>query len=141
VLAAEGDLDAAERALAEAVAAGEAVPRPLERARSLLALGTIQRRRKRKQAARATLGHALELFDELGAPLWAERARREIGRIGGRIPYDHELSATEEQIAELVRVGHSNKQIAATLHLSVKTVEWNLSKIYRKLGVHSRTQL
>jgi DNA-binding NarL/FixJ family response regulator len=73
--------------------------------------------------------------------LWAQRARRETGRIGGRVPYGHELSATEEQIAELVRLGHSNKQIAATLHLSVKTVEWNLSKIYRKLGVHSRTQL
>jgi DNA-binding CsgD family transcriptional regulator len=141
LLAAEGDLEAAERALEEAVATGESVPRPLERGRSLLALGTVQRRRKRKQATRATLGRATELFEELGAPLWAQRARREMGRVGGRVSYGHELSATEEQIAELVRLGHSNKQIAATLHLSVKTVEWNLSKIYRKLGVHSRTQL
>ncbi len=141
LLAAEGDLARAEAALCEAVAIGETVPRPLERGRSLLALGTVQRRLRRKQAARATLGRAAELFEELGAPVWAQRARRESGRIGGRITYEHDLSATEEQIAELVRLGRSNKQVAAELHLSVKTVEWNLSKVYRKLGIHSRTQL
>jgi DNA-binding CsgD family transcriptional regulator len=141
LLAAEDDLGGAEIALHEAVAIGETVPRPLERGRSLLALGTVQRRLRRKQAARATLGEAAELFEELGAPVWAQRARRESGRIGGRVPYEHELSATEEQIAELVRLGRSNKQVAGELHLSVKTVEWNLSKVYRKLGIHSRTQL
>jgi DNA-binding CsgD family transcriptional regulator len=141
LLAAEGELVGAEVALEEAVAIGETLPRPLERARSLLALGTVQRRLRRKQAARLTLGRALEVFEELGAPVWAERARRESGRIGGRVSYARELSATEEQIAELVRLGRSNKEIAGALHLSVKTVEWNLSKIYRKLGVHSRTEL
>jgi len=141
VLAAEDDLAAAEAALTESVALGEAVPRRLELGRSLLALGTVQRRLKRKQASRATLGRATAVFDGLGAPLWAQRARRETGRIGGRVPYEDGLSATEEQIAQLVRLGHSNKEIATTLHLSVKTVEWNLSKVYRKLGIHSRTQL
>ena len=88
-----------------------------------------------------TLERALEVFEQLGAPIWAERARHESARIGGRASSKRELSATEEQIAELVRSGRSNKEIAAALHLSVKTVEWNLSKIYRKLGVRSRTEL
>ena len=73
--------------------------------------------------------------------MWAERARRELGRIGGRDAPRAELSATEAQIVELVVAGRSNKEVAQSLHLSPKTVEWNLSKIYRKLGVHSRTEL
>jgi DNA-binding NarL/FixJ family response regulator len=141
VLTSEGELEAAEQALQEAVAIGELVPRPLELGRSLLALGTVQRRLGRKQAARITLGRARETFEQLGAPIWAERARRETGRIGGRVSSSRELSATEQQIAELVRLGRSNKEIAGSLHVSVKTVEWNLSKIYRKLGVRSRTEL
>ena len=141
VLATEGKLDTAEEALQEAVAIGEGVPRPLELGRSLLWLGTMQRRLSRKQAARATLERAQEVFEQLGAPIWAERARRESARIGGRVSSKRELSATEEQIAELVRLGRSNKEIAGALHLSVKTVEWNLSKIYRKLGVRSRAEL
>jgi DNA-binding CsgD family transcriptional regulator len=141
VLAAGGDLAAAESAFAEAVQLGETIPRPLELGRSLLALGTVQRRRSRKQAARATLGRALECFVGLDAPVWAERARRESGRIGGRVPSARDLSATETRIAELVSAGRTNKEIALALHLSAKTVEWNLSKIYRKLGVRSRTEL
>jgi DNA-binding CsgD family transcriptional regulator len=141
VLASGGELDAAQQALEESVAIGELVPRPLELGRSLLALGTVQRRLSRKQPARATLEHAVDVFEQLGAPIWAQRARRESARIGGRVSSNRELSATELQIAELVCSGHSNKEIAGSLHVSVKTVEWNLSKIYRKLGVRSRTEL
>jgi DNA-binding NarL/FixJ family response regulator len=141
LLAAEGDLDAAQAALEEAVAAGEHAGNPLSLGRSLLALGMVQRRALKKQAARRTLERALDMFEELGAPLWAERARRELGRIGGRAAPREELSATENEIVELVVAGRSNKEVAHALHLSPKTVEWNLSKVYRKLGVHSRTEL
>jgi DNA-binding CsgD family transcriptional regulator len=141
VLASNGELEAAEQALQEAVTIGELVPRPLELGRSLLALGTVQRRLRHKQLARVTLGRAVGVFEHLEAPIWAERARRESARIGGRVSSNRELSATELKIAELVCSGQSNKEIAGALHVSVKTVEWNLSKIYRKLGVRSRTEL
>ena len=82
--AAEGDLATAEAMLEEAVDAGETAGNPLELGRSLLALGTVQRRAREKQAARRTLGRAIEILEQLGARLWTERARRELDRIGGR---------------------------------------------------------
>ena len=139
--AAEGDLERAERELESAVALGREVGRPLELGRSLLALGTVQRRARKKQAARQALDEARDLLEALGARPWAERARRELGRIGGRKAAQEGLSTTESEIVELVVAGRSNKEVAQALHLSPKTVEWNLSKVYRKLGVHSRTEL
>jgi DNA-binding NarL/FixJ family response regulator len=139
--AAEGDLEGAQAALEAAVSGCKSAGSPLELGRSLLALGTVQRRARKKQAARRTLDRALEIFEQLGARLWAERARRELGRIGGRSAPRGALSATEAEIVELVVAGRSNKDVARALHLSPKTVEWNLSKIYRRLGVHSRTEL
>ena len=104
--------------------------------------GSVQRRRGHKAEARATLERAVSVLDEAGAAIWCGRARRELGRIGGRAaPAGSHLSATEARIAELVATGHSNAEVAAALHVSRKTVEWNLSKIYRKLGVRSRTEL
>lgn len=141
LLLARASLADGETALREVAEMAETVGVPLEVGRSLLTLGNVQRRLGHKQRARATLTEAVSVFASLGAAVWADRARREIGRIGGRVPHDHELSATEREIVELVRAGRSNKEIAAALHLSVKTVEWNLSKIYRKLGVPSRTAL
>jgi DNA-binding CsgD family transcriptional regulator len=96
---------------------------------------------RRKAAARAALDGALETFEEICAVVWAQRARRELGRIGGRVPYEGDLTATEEQVAALVRAGRTNREIATTLHLSPKTVEGALTKVYRKLGVRSRTEL
>jgi ATP/maltotriose-dependent transcriptional regulator MalT len=139
--AAEGDLERAERELETAVAVGRSVGWPLELGRSLLALGTVQRRGQKKQAARRTLEDAVEVLEELGAKPWAERAGLELGRIGGRKAAGEGLSTTETEIVELVVAGRSNKEVAQALHLSPKTVEWNLSKVYRKLGVHSRTEL
>jgi len=139
--AADGDLQDAQTALEDAVETGERLGWPLELGRSLLALGTVQRRARKKQAARRTLERAVEIFEELGANPWAERARRELGRIGGRTAPQHGLSATEAEIVDLVVAGRSNKEVAQALHLSPKTVEWNLSKVYRKLGVRSRTEL
>jgi DNA-binding NarL/FixJ family response regulator len=114
---------------------------PFERARTLLALGTVQRRAHHKRAARETLGLAAESFDRLGARLWAAKARAELRRIGGRTASKSELSETERRIVELVVAGRRNREVAAELSLSANTVAWNLSKIYRKLGVSSRTEL
>jgi DNA-binding CsgD family transcriptional regulator len=141
VAVAEGDLQSADASLDEAVSVGETAGRPLELGRSLLILGSLQRRRGEKGTARLTLARALDLFERLGTPVWAERTRRELRRIGGRPAATGGLSETETQIVELVVAGRSNKEVAHALHLSPKTVEWNLSKVYRKLGVHSRTEL
>jgi len=142
VLAAEGDLEAAEGALEEAVAQGVDNGWPVPLGRALLSLGSTQRRRQHKAHARRSLERAVALFDEAGAVIWRDRARRELGRIGGRsAPAGDNLSPTESEIVRLVAVGYSSKQVAHDLHLSVKTVEWNLSKIYRKLGVRSRAEL
>jgi DNA-binding CsgD family transcriptional regulator len=139
--AAEEDFEAAEAQLEKAVSTGERLGWPFELGRSLLALGSVQRQARRKQAARTTLEQAVEVFDRLGAAPWGQRARRELGRIGGRKSASDGLSPTESEIVELVVAGRSNKEVAQALHLSPKTVEWNLSKVYRKLGVHSRTEL
>src|SRR5206468_10524231 len=96
---------------------------------------------QKKQAARRTLEDAVEVLEELGAKPWAERAGRELGRIGGRKAAGEGLSTTETEIVELVVAGRSNKEVAQALHLSPKTVEWNLSNVYGRLGVHSRTEL
>ena len=114
---------------------------PLELARVLLTLGTVQRRAQHKRAARKTLRIAAGQFERLGARLWAARARAELRRIGGRTASDDELSETERQIVELVVAGRKNRDVAAELSLSPNTVAWNLSKVYRKLGVSSRTEL
>src|SRR4051794_9543423 len=87
------------------------------------------------------LGRAVERFEAAGAVLWAERARTERSRIGGRPAATSGLTATERQVAELVRSGRSNAEVARALAISPRTVEWNLSKIYRKLRVGSRTEL
>jgi DNA-binding CsgD family transcriptional regulator len=70
-----------------------------------------------------------------------DKARSELHRIGGRTASDDELSETERRIVELVVAGRRNREVAAELSLSPNTVAWNLSKIYRKLGVRSRTEL
>jgi DNA-binding CsgD family transcriptional regulator len=141
VAAARGDLDAARAHLDRALAAHERLPQPFELGRTLLAQGTIERRAKRRGEARAALTAALEIFDQLGAPRWAEKATAELARIPGRPPASGELSETERRVAELVASGLSNKEVAAQLYITVRTVEGNLTRIYRKLGVHSRTEL
>lgn len=138
---ASGDLRRALRLLERAVARGRALPEPFELARSLLALGTAQRRARQKRSAATTLREALEIFERLPAPLWTERAHGEIRRIGGRSVSDGGLTETERRVAALVAAGRSNNEVAHELVVSTKTVEWNLSKIYRKLGVHSRVEL
>jgi DNA-binding NarL/FixJ family response regulator len=114
---------------------------PFERGRTLLALGTLQRRARRRKAARDTLGGALGLFEGLGAESWADNARGELARIGGRTPSGGELTASERRIAELVALGRTNREVADELVISVHTVEAALTHVYRKLEVRSRTEL
>jgi DNA-binding CsgD family transcriptional regulator len=136
------DLAGAHVALDEARRAHERVGEPFELARTLLAQGLVERRARRRAAARESLEAALALFEGLGARLWDGRARAELGRVGGRAPASEgELTATERRVAELVAEGRSNKEVAALLFVTVKTVERNLTRVYEKLGVRSRTQL
>ena len=140
ILAARGDLEASAATLGQAVADAEALGQPLELGRALLALGRIERRAKRKRASRDALGRAAAIFDGLPAPLWAARAREEIDRLGLRSAPGG-LTETEARIAELAASGLTNPEIAAAAFVSRKTVEANLSKVYRKLGVRSRVEL
>jgi DNA-binding CsgD family transcriptional regulator len=142
VAAARGDDDSAQIWISKALIAHERLPQPFELGRTLLAKGTIERRAKRRASAREALTQALELFDELGAALWAEKAAAELARIPGRRTRGSaELTETERRVAELVTAGLSNKEVAAQLFISVRAVEANLSKVYAKLDVRSRTQL
>jgi DNA-binding CsgD family transcriptional regulator len=139
--AARGEIPQAVAALERALAEHERTPMPFERARTLLALGATQRRAKQNRVARTSLNQALAVFEELGAAPWTEKARVELARIGGRRPAGHELTTTERMLAELVAEGRSNKEIAAALSLTPRTVETKLSRIYAKLAVRSRTEL
>jgi DNA-binding CsgD family transcriptional regulator len=141
IQAARNDLDAADSTLERALAAHERLPMPFELGRTLLARGIVQRRMKRRAAARETLEGTLALFEDLGADLWAERARSEIARIGIRSGAQVGLTPVEQRIAALVAEGCTNGEIAGKLSLSRKTVEASLSRTYRKLGVRSRTEL
>jgi DNA-binding CsgD family transcriptional regulator len=139
--AARGDLPAARSTLEQALLEHRRVPQPFELARTLLVKGEVERRAKQKRAARSALEQALGIFQSLGAPSWAQRAQDDLARVGGTVPPSSELTPTEERIARLVGEGKKNREVAEALFISVKTVEANLSRIFHKLGVRSRTEL
>ena len=139
--AAQGDVPAALAALDDALAHPDAAAYPLDRGRTLLALGSARRQARQKRSAREALEQALGIFEQLGAPVWSQKARLELGRISGRRPASGELSETEQRVATLVADGRSNKEIAAELYMSVRTVEAHLSRVYAKLGIRSRAAL
>ncbi|HET7472436.1 MAG TPA: LuxR C-terminal-related transcriptional regulator [Candidatus Limnocylindrales bacterium] len=136
---------AAEGRLPEAIAVVETAPAtptlPFEEARLLLVRGQLERRANRKLAARGSLEGALRIFDMLGSPPWAARARAEIGRLGLRHRGPGDLTATERRIAELAATGMTNREVADAAFVSAKTVEANLGRVYRKLGIRSRAEL
>jgi DNA-binding NarL/FixJ family response regulator len=135
------DTDAAE-ALAGAAATYERLGLRFDHARSLLSLGRAQRRLKQWGGARESLATAAAAFDAIESSGWADRARSELERVGGRRPRSSgELTPTERQIAQLAAGGLANKEIAQALDLAVHTVEVHLSRAYARLGVRSRTQL
>jgi DNA-binding CsgD family transcriptional regulator len=140
LLAARGDIDAASETAERALREHQRLAMPFELARTQLVVGQLQRRQRRREAAGATLREALATFEDLGAPLWAERARAELNRATGTRTRA-ELTASEQRVAELAATGITNREMATTLFISPKTVEANLSRVYRKLNIHSRAEL
>ncbi len=140
VRAAAGDLDGALTAAQEALDRHGTLSLPFDRARTLLMLGRLRRRRKEKRLARAALEEALTVFEALPAAAWAEKARAELARVVGRRAPSG-LTATEQRIAALAAQGLKNKAIAEQTFVTVSAVEANLGRVYRKLGISSRAQL
>lgn len=140
LLAADGDLAAAEAALEQTLELHDEIDLPFERARVLLALGQVQRRARKRAGARPALEEAVQLFERCGATRFASVARDEVARTHVR-QAPSELSPTERSVAELAAQGHTNNEIAKRLFVSVKTVEANLSRAYAKLGIRSRAEL
>jgi DNA-binding CsgD family transcriptional regulator len=140
-LAAHGDVAAADRMAREALREHERLAMPFERARTQLLLGQLFRRQRRKDLAAVAVHEALRAFDEMGAPLWAERARAELARTRVNPALDFGLTPAEQRVAELAASGMTNRDVAASLFISPKTVEHNLARAYRKLGIHSRAEL
>ena len=140
IAAARGDVREGTAALEEAVTRHEAVGDRFGRARALLALGAIRRRGRQKRAAREAIEAAVEEFETIGAAGWAEKARSELGRIGGRTR-EPGLTPAERRVADLVAEGRTNREVAAALFLGERTVETHLSHVYAKLGVRSRAEL
>jgi DNA-binding CsgD family transcriptional regulator len=142
LIATNGDLNTVEADLVKASENYRALGLRFDSARCLLILGRSQRRRRKWAAARAALERAAEAFHELGSDGWARQARDELSRVGGRRPSaDGALTRAEARVATLAAAGHSNKEIATALVISVYTVERHLKHVYSKLGVRSRTQL
>jgi DNA-binding CsgD family transcriptional regulator len=140
ISAADGDVERATVFLQQAVAQHEAVGDPYGRARALLALGIVHRRARKKRAARDAIVAALDGFERLGALTWIEKARSELGSIGGRTR-EEGLTAAERRVAILVAEGRTNREVATALFLGERTVASHLTHIYAKLGVRSRTEL
>jgi DNA-binding CsgD family transcriptional regulator len=140
--AARGDTGGAIEWFGRSVAVFDtSLPIPFERARAQLARGQALLRAGRRRAAREDIQASTDVFEQLGAQAWASRARAELARIGGRSASRWELTASERSVADLAAHGHSNREIADRLVLSVRTVESHLGSAYRKLGVRSRGQL
>jgi DNA-binding CsgD family transcriptional regulator/tetratricopeptide (TPR) repeat protein len=119
---------------------------PFERARTELMIGQHLRRHNEPTKARALLTGALALFDRLGAPDWANRARNELQATGIRLARPTPgglttLTPQELQVALAVARGHSNREVAGLLFLSTKTVEFHLRNVFQKLGINRRTRL
>jgi DNA-binding CsgD family transcriptional regulator len=140
VAAAREAIDEAASLLQQAVAQHEEVGDPFGRARALLGLGIVRRRARQKRAARVAISDALGGFEQLGAATWVEKARAELGSIGGR-RREEGLTAAELRVAALVAEGQTNREVAAALFLGERTVASHLTHIYAKLGVRSRTEL
>ena len=141
VLAAEGDHEEAVRHAEEAVRIHAGLQVPFRTARAWFTLGEVLRRSRQKGASRAAFGSALELFTQLRARVWIDRTTAELGRVAMRRPAGSALTQTERRVAELAGSGQTNREIADALFISVHTVEAHLTRVYRTLGVQSRTEL
>ena len=140
LLAAHGDINGANVATELALAEHRHLPMPFEQARTQLLLGQIQRRQRRKTAS-TTLEEALSTFEELNTPLWANRAQMLLDHTSIHPSRIALLSQAERRVAELAATGMTNRDVAAALSISPKTVEANLSRVYHKLDIPSRAEL
>ena len=114
---------------------------PFRAARAWFTLGEVRRRARQKGAAREAFQRAHDGFTDVGAAIWVGRTQTELGRVASRRPTGSSLTATERRVAELAAAGETNREIAGVLFMSVHTVEAHLTRIFRALGVHSRTEL
>jgi DNA-binding CsgD family transcriptional regulator len=114
---------------------------PFELARTQLLFGTVLRRMGHRNDARRVLSQARETFTWLGTPVQAHQAQQALSSIGGKAPSTLELTAVESRVAALVGAGQTNREVADAMFISVRTVESHLSRVYRKLGLRSRTEL
>ena len=103
--------------------------------------GRLHRRAKEKRLAQQVLVEALTVFEVAGADGWAEETRGELARVNLRPRASDDLTPSELRIAELAASGLTNREVSAAAFVSTKTVEANLSRAYRKLGVRSRAEL
>ena len=138
--AAEGDLAGALAAL-DTVDLEATSRLPFELGCASLTKGRVYRRAKQRRAAAAAFREALEIFERLDAPTWAERARDELDVVRPRRRAPDELTATELRVAELAATGLTNREIAQAAFISEKTVEAHMARVYLKLGIRSRAEL
>jgi DNA-binding CsgD family transcriptional regulator len=142
LVAAHSDrLDDAQRMCDEALAWYATSPLRFDRARTLLLAGQVHRRAKSKARARDAMLEARREFTTFGAIAWASITSDELARVNVRPRASNHLTETERQVAVLAAAGLTNREVAARCFLAVKTVEANLARVYRKLGIRSRAEL
>jgi len=139
--AGDGDLIGAGALIEAAVDISAALPYPLEHGRNLLIRGSLERRRKLKGTARQSVTESIEVFDQLGATAWADRARQELHRLEPSRTGPDGLTALEARVAEHVLNRLSAREMATQLFVSRRTVEGTLGRLYGRYGVHSRAEL
>jgi DNA-binding CsgD family transcriptional regulator len=141
VRAAQGDLDAAIEDADDAVRILSGLQLPFRAAKAWFTLGEVRRRARQKAASRTAFEAALRGFEDLGSPVWIDRTQTELARVASRRPAGSSLTDTERRVAELAAAGQTNREIAHALFMSVHTVEAHLTRIFRTVGVQSRTEL
>jgi DNA-binding CsgD family transcriptional regulator len=139
--AASGRLDAAEAELNTALEHHADLPMPVELGRTLMLLGRVRRRQRRKRLASEAFVGARDAFASAGAARWEAAALGELDRTGFRPSSVDALSPTEWEVARLAASGMTNRQVADAMVLSPKTTDGALTRIYTKLGIHSRAEL
>jgi DNA-binding NarL/FixJ family response regulator len=139
--ATSGRMPAALAAVEQALSWYDTSPMRFDRARTLLIAGQIHRRAKAKRLAQEMLAEAHREFTVFGAVAWARQAAAELARVNLRPAAAGTLTETERRVAELAAAGLTNRDVAQQLFLAVKTVEANLARVYRKLGITSRAEL
>jgi DNA-binding CsgD family transcriptional regulator len=141
IMVGRGQSDPALAAAQEAATRFEAAGFPFDRARSLMVAGEALRRLGERRRAAETFEAAEAIFTQLGAEVWRRRAMDEVVRARPRPRSDRTLTAAESRVAALVAAGRTNREVAAELFTTVGTVEVHLTRVYRKLGLRSRTEL